>query len=439
MKNKSFKRLISKLFLSIFIALLVSSCKKQKEELAVFGENIETSLEVKTNETLTLNPQIVGNATTFEWLEDNKVVGSAKTYAFKKAELGTYSIILKIANAAGASTLEYKVKVVGPYTNGILLINGTNTDGSAGNISYLDENENLSLDVFSKENNNNKLSKSISNSFLRNSELYVVSANGPENYISKVNRETLKLEASITSSGIANLSYFATTDGKTGYVMSSLRKKIGLYPVDFASNTIRGTLISGTADLPRIPIAIINDNYILPVGKQLVKIVDGTVITLQTYTENISGIVKTSDKQVWIGIAKGSSSKAKMIRVDQNFNTQETVELEDNNTLPANGILTSSGVDEFIYWQETNNQVFCRFNTATKKAENVVTFKDAGFLFPTAWKVSPKTGELYVADSPGTFSGTDSLSDLYIYGKDRKLRKKITAVGHQVVDVIFPK
>ncbi|MNR38637.1 hypothetical protein D3C85_1567570 [compost metagenome] len=53
--------------------------------------------------------------------------------------------------------------------------------------------------------------------------------------------------------------------------------------------------------------------------------------------------------------------------------------------------------------------------------------------------MNPKNGELFLADSPSIFGLGDSFSDLYIYGKDKKLRKKIAKAGYQIVDVIFPK
>ncbi len=325
------------------------------------------------------------------------------------------------------------------YADGILLLNGTDVNGTGGgNISFLDANENLTLDVFSKENNSSKTSPSTMYFFDKGDQLYVTSSKGP-NYVSLIDKKTLKIQSSVTTSGIANLSYFATVDGKTGYVISSASRKIGLYPVDLATGSIGSTLITGTANLPRIPMTLTTDGYIMPVAKQLVKVSNGVVQPLLTYTENVAGLVKTSEGQVWVGVQGSTANKAKFVRVDANFTEQETIEIDNTFLLPANGVLTASGTDEFIYWQETSTGDFCRFSTKTKKAELVTDALTAGFGFATSWKVNPKTGELYIVDTPNLSTGKDSFSDLYIYGKDKKLRKKIAKVGYQVTDVIFPK
>lgn len=179
--------------------------------------------------------------------------------------------------------------------------------------------------------------------------------------------------------------------------------------------------------------------YITPVLKNLVKIENAVLSTLFTYPENVAGIAKTSNKQIWMGISKGNSANAKMVRLNENLEVQETIDLPSDLLLPQNGELTASENSEFIYWQETAYGLFYRFNTATKKTELFVEPAKDGAGFALAWKVNPHSGELYITDLKGTF-GIDNLpSDLFIYGVDKKLRKKIANVGYQVKDVIFPK
>lgn len=324
------------------------------------------------------------------------------------------------------------------YADGILLLSSTDVNGTGGgNISFLDANENLTLDAFSKENDGAKLSTSAMWAFPYGNQLYVSATSNP--FIQVINHETLKSTSSITTSGITGVTYFATVDGKTGYVNSSTRRKLGFYSVDLTAKTINATALNGTADATLLPITTVNGKYLTPALKTLVKVENGIAQTLFTYAENVAGVVKTSNKQIWVGVAKGGSANAKLIRLDENFALQETVDLASTFLLPPNGILTASGADEFIYWQETSTGDFCRFNTTTKTAEKFVTPSADELVFATAWKVNPKTGELFIADSPSIFGLGDAFSDLYIYGKDKKLRKKIAKVGYQVVDVIFPK
>lgn len=198
-------------------------------------------------------------------------------------------------------------------------------------------------------------------------------------------------------------------------------------------------MLTGTASAALIPIKTYNNAYLTPVLKKLVSVKDGVLQTLFTYPENIAGIVKTSNKQVWMGISKGSSANAKMVRLNENLEVQETIDLPSDLLLNQNGeMISADGINEFIYWQETETGEIYRFNATTKKTELFAyPSKNDGAGFLTAWKVHPRTGELYVIDAKST---SDSLpSDLLIYSLDKKLRKKIANVGYQVKDVVFPK
>ena len=433
---------MKQILLFTLIVFSLGACKKndnQDTEHLEFGGNNNSTPSIKTNETVILNPKITGPALNYEWLEDGKVISKETAYVFQRETPGEYNIILNVSNASSTATLNYKIKVVGIYANGILLVNGTDVNGiGAGNISFLDENENVKLNVFTGENKTAKMSTSVMGAFRQGNQLYLSSSKTP--FIQVVNDETLKLgTANVASSSVTNLSYFATVDGKTGYAIGGSGSRRGFYAVDITANTVGTTVLSGTSGASLVPITTFKNAYLIPVAKKIVKVENGVAQDLFTYAENAVGLVKTANKQIWVGVAKGSSQAAKMVRLDENLAVQETIDLGSTFLLPQNGVLTASGTDEFIYWQETSTGDFCRFNTTTKTAEKFVSPAADGLVFATAWKVNPKTGELFLADSPGLFGLGDAFSDLYIYGKDKKLRKKIAKAGYQIVDIVFPK
>lgn len=425
----------------LMLALLLATvfgCKKEKINPVSFADDINTSVRAKAQEPLELKPQMTGAATAYEWLEDGKVVGTQSSYIFTKQDRGDYELTFKATNKAGTTTLTYKIKVVGKYADGILLVSNTNANGNAADISYLDEKEKLTPNVFSLENNGTKLPLNTMSAFRYSNQLYITSSGTPN--IQVVDDETLKLaNIEISNSSVRSITYFATTDGKTGYVVGGTGSRRGLYAADLTAKTIAGTLLTGTASAALIPIKTYNNAYLTPVLKKLVSVKDGVLQTLFTYPENIAGIVKTSNKQVWMGISKGSSANAKMVRLNENLEVQETIDLPSDLLLNQNGeMISADGINEFIYWQETETGEIYRFNTTTKKTELFAyPSKNDGAGFLTAWKVHPRTGELYVIDAKST---SDSLpSDLLIYSLDKKLRKKIANVGYQVKDVVFPK
>lgn len=438
----SIKNRINQLLLLTVVTFSFAACKKTENgdaDKLFITEKINTSPTITTKETIILNPQVTGPSPVYEWIENDKVISTDNLYVFNREIPGDYVITLKLKNASSSYNINYKIKVVGVYTKGILLINSTDLTGTGGgDISYLDENENLKLNVFSMENNGAKLSTATSGTFRYGNQLFLSASRTP--FIQVMNNETLKLGTSnISTSSVTGIGYFATTDGKTGYVVGGSASKRALYTVDLVNKTISSTALSGTSVAPLIPITTVGNIYLTPASKNLVKIDNGSAQTLFTYAETVAGVVKTANKQIWVGVAKGGSQAAKMVRLDENFTVQETVDLGSSFLLPANGILTASGTDEYIYWWETATNEFCRFSTVTKTAEVFVNSIAEGITFATAWKVNPKTGELYLADTPGVFSGIDTYSDLYIYSKDKKLRKKIAKAGFQIVDVVFPK
>lgn len=202
----------------LMLALLLATvfgCKKEKINPVSFADDINTSVRAKAQEPLELKPQMTGTATAYEWLEDGKVVGTQSSYIFTKQDRGDYELTFKATNKAGTTTLTYKIKVVGKYADGILLVSNTNANGNAADISYLDEKEKLTPNVFSLENNGTKLPLNTMSAFRYSNQLYITSSGTPN--VQVVDDETLKLaNIEISNSSVRSITYFATTDGKTG-------------------------------------------------------------------------------------------------------------------------------------------------------------------------------------------------------------------------------
>ncbi|KQC00992.1 DUF5074 domain-containing protein [Pedobacter sp. Hv1] len=424
----------------LFVLLFTASCKK--EQMATIVLNHERvgdgALSVKIKQDLILNPKMTGQVDTYQWLEDGKEIANTASYKFNRATPGVYTLIFQATNAAGTTTLTYRIKALGAYGDGVLLLSYTDKTGSgAAEISHIDEQGLLNLDVFSKVNPGLSLSSSANNLYHFNNQYYVSSATGP-NHLSVLDDQTLKLKDVVSQSGITGITYFATTDGKTGYANVTNRRKPGLYPVDLSNKSIAADPIEGSKDISLVPINTINQSIVAGAGKQLVQLDNGKVKVLYTYKENVAGVVNTAGKTTWV-VVQGFTNKAKFVKLDQNLKAVDSVELATTYKLPANGILTASGNDDYIYWQETSRGVICRFNTATKTASEFVDPGNVGISFATAWKVNPKNGELYIADSPGLFTGEENWSDVYIFDQTGKVKKQYKKAGRWITDIVFPK
>lgn len=436
MKHTNLKAIIAVLFV---LALATSCTKERISTIALDHEKAGDSiLSVKMKQDLVLNPKITGQATVYQWLEDGKEVANTPTYKFNRENPGIYTLVFQATNAAGTSSLTYHIKTLGTYGDGVLLLSYTDQTGSgAAEISHINEQGVLSLDVFSKVNPGVSLSSSANNLYHFNNQYYVTSSTGP-NHLSVIDDQTLKLKYVVNQSGITGITYFATTDGKTGYANVTNRRKPGLYAADLSAKSIAADPIEGTKEISLVPINTIGQSIVAGAGKQLVQLDNGKVKVLYTYKENVAGILNTVGKTTWVAV-QGFTNKAKFVKLDQNLKAVDSVELSSTYKLPANGILTSSGKDEYIYWQETSRGVICRFNTLTKTASEFVDHASVGISFATAWKVNPKTGELYIADSPGLFSGDENWSNVYIFDQTGKVKKEYKKAGRWITDIVFPK
>ncbi|WP_316839096.1 DUF5074 domain-containing protein [Pedobacter gandavensis] len=422
------------------LGILAVSCKKDQTEIAKLSYQTasDSLITLKIDKELTLAPKISGETNRFQWLENGKEVANTATYTFKKTEPGLYNIEFNVENSKGKTSLNYRLRVLGPYGDGVLLLSYTDETGlgNAG-LSHMDEDGTIQMNIFSRVNPGASLSPEANNLYQFNNQYYISSSTGP-NFLTVVDAQTLKLNYVVNQSGASNVTYFATTDGKTGYVNVTNRRKSGLYPVDLTNKTISSTILEGSKEVTLIPINTVNQAIVTGAGKQLIKIEAGKVVVLNTYKENVSGVVKASDNSYWLGVQGSATNKAKFVKLDKSNKGIDSVELAVNFKVPANGVLTSGGKDEYLYWQETSRGVICRFNTMTKKAEEFVNHADAGIIFATCWKVNPKNGELYIADSPEIFSGGEPFSNLYIYDKTGKLKKEVKKAGYQITDMIFP-
>lgn len=422
------------------VGILAVSCKKEQTEIAklTYQADSDSLMTVKMGKELILAPQITGKASRYQWLENGKEIASSPTYTFKKADPGIYNIDFTVENDGGKTTLSYRVKVIGPYGDGVLLLSYTDETGFGNSgISHMDEDGTIQLNIFSRANPGAVLSPEANNLYQFNNQYYITSSTGP-NFLTVVDAQTMKLNYVVSKSGASDVTYFATTDGKTGYVNVTNRRKSGLYPVDLTNKTISSTILEGSKEVSLVPINTVNQNIVTGAGKQLIKIEGGKVVVLNTYKENVAGVVKSSDNSYWVGVQGSATNKAKFVKLDKSNKGMDSVELDQNFKVPANGILTSSGKDEYLYWQETSKGLICRFNTRSKKAEEFVNHADAGIIFATSWKVNPKNGELYIADSPEIFSGGEPFSNLFIFDKSGKLRKEVKKAGYQITDIVFP-
>ncbi len=421
------------------VLCIASSCKKDQVEIARLDyENAADSLiTITVDSALALSPRITAEDAVFEWSLNDKQVATGSNYIFKPTATGEYILSFTAANAAGKKMLTYRINVLKAYNKGVLFLSYTDASGLGdAQLSYLGDDGTLEKDVFPKVNPRTSLSASANNIYYHGGQYFITSDEGP-NDVTVVDAKSLRTRYVISQPEVTNVTFFVTTDGKTGYVSDVKRR--GLFPVDLIKRSISAEVISGTQNIPLIPISKVNNTVVMPVAKTLVKIDGGKASVINAYKENVAGLVDVENAAHWLAVQGSRANKAKFIKLDANYKGVDSVELGTQFKIPANGILTASGADEYIYWQETSSGDFCRFNTRSKTAEVFVNPWANDILFATSWKVDPRNGDLYIADSPGIFMGEAPTSTVLVFDKTGVLKKKVENAGFQITDMVFPR
>jgi hypothetical protein len=347
-----------------------------------------------------------------------------KNYLSKVALIG---LLITVSCSKQNETSEAPIE----YDNAFIL----SFESDKTDITFLNKNKFASLNTFSSLNEN-----SISFSSYNN-QLYVVSQDGPV-YISKINTQTLNIEESVSTSNVSSPSYlqmYSETDGLIINVSGRGRsRKYNLSHVNITkgiSNAI--SEVSSNVLFNNTALVLDGDNVLIADGKKLIamNITTKEFISLLTFDDSISGILKDKNGTIWIAKEKRNTD-ATFTMLKNDYSISKTVTVTDASiNLFKNSILSINSESFDAFWSESASGKIYKFNTETKIIEEFASPINEGISFNTVVKQHPKTKQVYVIGLEDFINTENSI--LAIYNIDKTIDKTVKKVGISPIDIYF--
>ena len=305
-------------FLScLVLAVGLVSCSDDDKEplppLSVLIEGGETQ-EIVQGGTLNLKAEIEGSSEVeYVWKLNGKDVSTASTYNFTATELGSYDVQLTVSNAEqGEASAKVTVDVYGKYKYGTFILNeGASLRGDkGGSLIFINPEGELTEMAFQKENSGAWLGSVPQDLFIANNKMYIVSQNGGNEggFLTVVNAETLKLEVAYGDDLKGKVNW-PTHVAVLGDDNIYLRDNDGIKL--FHPSTREATLVEGTKSARKNTMAVVEGKVFASQSKKLLVIEAGKneVSATVEFDANISGVVKSSDNNIWVSVSSGKIAK----------------------------------------------------------------------------------------------------------------------------------
>ena len=295
---------------------LVSCSDDDKEPLSPLTVVIEgaEAQEVVQGATLNLKAVVEGSSEVkYVWTLNGKEVSTTPAYEFTATDLGKSEIQLKVSNAEqGEAAAKLDLDVYGKYKYGTFILNeGASLRGDkGGSLIFISPEGELVEMAFQKENNGAWLGSVPQDVFIANNKMYIVSQNGGNEggFLTIVNAETLKLETAFGDELKSQVSW-PTHVAVLGDDNIYLRDNGGIKL--FHPSTGEATLIEGTKGARKNTMAVVGGKVFASQNKNLLVIESGKdkVSATVEFDGNISGVVKSSDNNVWVSVSTGKIAK----------------------------------------------------------------------------------------------------------------------------------
>ena len=295
---------------------LVSCSDDDKEPLSPLTVVIEgtEAQEVVQGATLNLKAVVEGSSEVqYVWTLNGKEVSTTSIYDFTATDLGKSEIQLTVSNAEqGEAAAKLDIDVYGKYKYGTFILNeGAAWGGDKGGyLIFISPEGELVEKAFQKENNGAWLGSVPQDVFIANNKMYIVSQNGGNEggFLTVVNAETLKLETAFGDELKGKIdwpTHVAVLSDDNIYLRDNAGIKL------FHPSTGEATLIEGTKGARKNTMAVVGGKVFASQDKNLLVIETGKdkVSATVEFDGKISGVVKSSDNNVWVSVASGKIAK----------------------------------------------------------------------------------------------------------------------------------
>lgn len=396
-------------FLSCFVLLVgLASCsdddKAPLSSLTVAIEGAEAQ-EVMQGATLSLKAVVEGSTEVeYTWTLNGKQVSTTSTYDFTGTDLGDNEIIVTISNAEqGEASDKLTVNVYGKYKYGTFILNeGSAWGGDKGGfMTFISPKGEVVDNAFQTENGGAWLGSVPQDLFIANNKMYIISQGGGNEggFVTIVNAETLKLEKAFgdeLKDKIDGPTHVAVLGDDNVY----LRDNAGISL--FHPSTGEASFIEGTERARKNAMAVAAGKVFASQNKNLLVIEAGKNQVSKTieFDSDISGVVKSSDGNLWVSVSSG-----KIVKVNaKDYSIIGENDLSANAADAAKTLVASyaaapsiTAKGDTLYMSALSTKIY-RHIFSTNETKLMVDVKDmvenANIVYNTV-AVEPLTGDVY--------------------------------------------
>ncbi|TKG96316.1 DUF5074 domain-containing protein [Puteibacter caeruleilacunae] len=353
-------------------------------------------------ESAELTPEFdADDSSVYTWKLDGEVVSTTQDYTFEASNTGSFVLEFKVANEAGTETVEYAVRVYGPYSKGIFIVNEGWFGHEPGSVNFWDrESDELVKNAYKKENPNNELGVTTQYACVYNYKLFLVSKVAP--HLVVVNAETLKeIGRADLPEGAGQARGFVAIDDTKGYLSTS----DGIYPVDL-TNFQLGDKIEGVGGEVGNMLVAKEKLFALQSSKvEILNTTDNTVEKTVALPNTAGGMVQDKDGIIWVG------AKTNLVKINPSDLTEETIDLPEGISVNSSyGFAWNAG--SLTYCKENNTLYFAHsggwsvksvdcYNITAGTAKQFVELSDGYTLYGAGVYVDPVANKIYMTATKG--------------------------------------
>lgn len=379
--------------LSLVGLIGLASCSRSNDDSCFLPQanpevgivNFPENAELVQNGELVLKASIkdVTGSGSYYWLvdgqrvEDDKLVNEKdSTFTFRQEEPGDYEIALIYENAGRTQKFSQSIHVFGQFRDGTFVLNEGAFGHGNGTLIFISPQGKLMADAY-KSINGRELGINTQDLFIADSKIYFISQAIPaeglgnnEGLLAVAHAETLQRIASYNEEleDLSNPTHLVVV-GDFAYI----RDGKGIYRFNLVSKEL--DFVEGTEKAVKNRMALVGNKIFSWSAKKLMVIEAGATKLAKVIEmdQQISGLVKSADNQLWIS-TKGA--EATIIKLNpKDYSMQKSVVTvgglsEGWGATPAFG-----AVGEVLYFTNNTTTIY-RHNFSTAVSEEVAKLSD---------------------------------------------------------------
>ena len=379
-------------------------------------------IEIASGDTLTFKGK-VSNSTMpclFHWTLNGEKVFDGPTYKFVSDKVGKYIVAVEVVNVEGGkASFSFEVEVYGKYKKGTFVLSEGNMSDETGKITFISPNGKVTDNAYFTENGSH-LGAAAQDLWIEDGKMYIISqngtANGGDGLLVVANAETLKKEAVYNDELSAMAKTWPTHIAVVDH-QAYIRDNNGISLFDL--NTKKLNFIEGTAGAAKNRMAEIDDKIFAIAGQNILVIENGAVINTIKMAGSISGILESSDDNLWVSMTTKPAQISKVNAKD--YTVMATNEITEGGVGAGWGATPGIGAKgDTIYFSNASTTIY-RHIFSQKKTEKMTNVTDHVADAKMAYNnlgVDPVTGEVYFTSIKGW--SDFKVNDILVFDFDKQ-------------------